>query len=258
MTGATSVASTGAEVEVETKHRVLVSWSSGKDSAWALHRVLQDTTIEVAGLLVTVQEDDDRVAMHGVASRLVSAQARALGLPVSEMRVPWPCPNAVYEERLGRVLESSRNEGVIGVVFGDLFLEEIREYRVRLLAGSGVEPLFPLWGEDTTALARQMVAGGLEAEVILVDLDRLPESFLGRRFDRALLDDLPPGVDPCGENGELHTFTLRSPEMSEAVAVEAGRRRRDGRFVWQELELRPEKPRPPTGGIGGVGATGPG
>jgi uncharacterized protein (TIGR00290 family) len=205
--------------------RTLVSWSSGKDSAWMLGRLLNDPGIEVVGLVSTVSILDEaseaseasgdaepEIVMHRVPASRLRAQAAAAGLPLTLVELPWPCPNGRYEEALLDLVERQRAErGVEAIAFGDLFLDDIRAYRERLLERSGLLPLFPLWGRDTAALAREMIADGLEATVTAVDPERLDPSFVGRSFDDALLADLPAGVDPCGENGEFHTFVTWAP-----------------------------------------------
>lgn len=201
--------------------RVLLSWSSGKDCAWALKLLREEPEVEVVGLLTTMNAAVDRVAMHGTRSEILEAQARAVGLPLHVVPLPWPCPNEVYEERMAAAVEEARGRGVTHMAFGDLFLEDIRAYREERLAGTGITPLFPLWGADTSTLARQMVDAGVEAVLTCVDPTKLPASFAGRRFDHALLDALPPGVDPCGENGEFHTCVLAGPMFRERVRVAA-------------------------------------
>src|SRR2546427_319101 len=193
--------------------RILLSWSSGKDSAWALHLLRGRDEYEIVGLLTTFNEVADRVAMHAVRRELVEAQAAAAGLPLWTVGLPWPCPNGVYEERMAALLQWAAGEGITHLAFGDLFLEDIRAYRIRQLAGSGIEPLFPIWTspEQTPNLAAAMLAAGLRATLTCVDPRRLDPSFAGRTFDNALLTELPAGVDPCGENGEFHTFCHAGP-----------------------------------------------
>ena len=206
-----------------------VSWSSGKDSAGALHRALADPDLEVRGLMTTMTEPFDRVSMHGVRRTLVEAQADRLGLPLRTVELPWPCPNQVYEAAFTRALQAATREGITAIVFGDLFLEDVRAYRERLLEGTAMKACFPLWGWDTTALANEMLRAGIVATVTCVDPRALHPSFAGRVWDAALLGDLPPDVDPCGERGEFHTFVLESPEFTSPVAVESGERvLRDG------------------------------
>jgi len=218
------------------KPRALLSWSSGKDAAWALHRLRQAGDVEVAGLLTTLNADGDRVAMHAVRRSLLEAQARAAGLPLLAVPLPWPCPNAEYEAVTARALSEARERwGVTHVAFGDLFLEDVRAYRERQMAQAGLTPLFPLWGRPTDALAREMIACGLEARLTCVDPARLPPSLAGRAFDAALLQDLPPDVDPCGEAGEFHTFAWAGPMFSRPVPVALGEVvTRDG-FVFADL-----------------------
>jgi uncharacterized protein (TIGR00290 family) len=206
------------------KPKVLLSWSSGKDSAWALHVLRQRGEVEVVGLVTTLNEAFGRVAMHGVRAELVAAQAEAAGLPLWPVPLPWPCSNAEYESRMRAVVEKARSAGVTAFAFGDLFLTEIRAYRERQLAGTGLEPLFPIWGTsaDTPALARAMIAAGLRATLTCVDPKQLDPRFAGREFDAALLVDLPPGVDPCGENGEFHTFCHAGPVFTRPVSVRLG------------------------------------
>jgi uncharacterized protein (TIGR00290 family) len=206
------------------KPKVLLSWSSGKDSAWALHILRRRGEVEVVGLVTALNEAFGRVAVHGVRAELVRAQADAAGLPLWPVPLPWPCSNAEYEARMRAVVEKAKSEGVTGFAFGDLFLADIRAYRERQLAGTGLEPLFPIWGTsaDTPALARDMLAAGLRATLTCVDPRHLPPAFAGRAFDAALLADLPPGVDPCGENGEFHTFCRAGPAFDRPIPVRAG------------------------------------
>ena len=218
------------------KPRVLLSWSSGKDAAWALHMLRQARDIEVVGLLTTLSADGDRVAMHAVRRTLLEAQVRAVGLPLLAVPLPWPCSNAEYEEATARALGEARERwGITHVAFGDLFLEDVRAYRERQMAQVGLTPLFPLWGLPTRALARDMIAGGLEARLTCIDPRRLPESLAGRAFDAALLEALPPDVDPCGEAGEFHTFAFAGPMFSHPVPTTLGEVvARDG-FVFADL-----------------------
>jgi uncharacterized protein (TIGR00290 family) len=215
--------------------RTLLSWSSGKDSAWALHVLQQDPAIELAGLVTTINAAFDRVAMHGVRRELVEAQASAAGLPLHLLPIPYPCPNEEYERVMGTFVAGQVAQGIEAIAFGDLFLEDIRRYRENRLAGSGMRPLFPLWGRETGKLARTMVDGGLEAYVSCVDPRKLPASFAGRRFDAQLLADLPGGIDPCAENGEFHSFASAGPMFRSRIPVEVGETvTRDG-FVFCDL-----------------------
>ena len=202
--------------------RTLLSWSTGKDSAWSLYALRQRPDVDVVGLVTTVNAAFDRVAMHGVRLSLLEAQANAAGLPLHVLPIPYPCPNAEYERIMGAFVAEQAAAGVEAMAFGDLFLEDIRHYRETKLAGTGIAPLFPLWGIETARLAREMIAGGLEAYVTCVDPKKLPASFAGRRFDAALLGELPAGVDPCAENGEFHTFCCAGPMFDQPIAVEVG------------------------------------
>ena len=217
---------------------VLLSWSSGKDSAWALH-VLSGRGFEVVALLTTLDEGSGRVTVQRVRRSLLEAQAMAAGVPLWPVDLPSPCPDAVYAERMGSAVERARSEGITHVAFGDLFLADIRTYREEMMRGTGVEPLFPIWvGEvGTTALARGMIEAGLEATITCVDTDQLPAEFAGRRFDAELLEDLPPGVDPLGERGEFHTFCHAGPMLSTRLEVDVGPVDDEGRFVWVDLDL---------------------
>jgi len=218
-----------------TRPRLLLSWSSGKDSAWTLHRLRTQDEFEIAGLVTTLNEQFDRVAMHAVRAELLAAQAEAARLPLWRVPLPHPCPNAEYEARMRALVERARAAGVTHMAFGDLFLEEIRAYRERQLAGTGIAPVFPLWGLDTKQLARDMLAGGLRATLTCVDPKRLPADFAGRGFDSALLDALPAGIDPCGEYGEFHSFCHAGPMFARPIAVRSGEViERDG-FVFADL-----------------------
>jgi uncharacterized protein (TIGR00290 family) len=199
-----------------------MSWSSGKDSALALHEVRSSGDLEVTGLLVTMNADADRVAMHAVRRQILEQQATALGLPLHLVLLPSPCPNDVYEARMEAALQTAVAADVEAVVFGDLFLEDIRAYREQRLAGTGVRPVFPLWGRPTGELAREMIGLGIDAVVTCVDPSRLPASLAGRRFDERFLDELSPDVDPCGENGEFHTVVLDAPGFAQPVIAEVG------------------------------------
>ncbi|NNL66309.1 MAG: adenine nucleotide alpha hydrolase [Myxococcales bacterium] len=202
--------------------RALLSWSSGKDSAWALHRLRERDDLELIGLVTTVNEVAGRVAMHAVREALLAEQARAIGLPVWRVPIPSPCSNAEYAAAMTQLVTRARDEGVEVMAFGDLFLEDIRAYRVGQLEGSGIEPIFPVWGEDTARLAREMVEAGLRAHVTCVDPQQLSPRFVGRTFDGAFLDELPDGVDPCGERGEFHTFAWAGPMFSAPIPVVPG------------------------------------
>jgi uncharacterized protein (TIGR00290 family) len=228
--------------------RAWTSWSSGKDSALALHRARQDPDLDVVGLLCTVNAEADRVAMHAVRRELLLAQGKRLGLPVHVVELPWPCPNDVYEQRMDDALRVATADGVDHIVFGDLFLADIRAYREEMLAGTRMTPVFPLWQEPTDRLAREMIAVGIRAVLTCVDPQQLSPDFAGRAFDAALLDALPSSVDPCGENGEFHTFVWDGPDFSAPIAVEPGEVvTRDG-FVFADVRAKGGKDGSPPAG----------
>lgn len=215
--------------------RVLLAWSSGKDCAWALHLLRQTAGVEVAALLTTFNEEAGRVSMHAVRQELVERQAAAAGLPLWPVPLPAPCSNEIYEQRMSEVCAQARAGGIDAVAFGDLFLEDVRAYRERQLAGTGLAAVFPLWGLDTRALAREMTGAGLEAVLTCVDPRQLAAEFCGRAFDAKLLGDLPPSADPCGENGEFHTFTWAAPCFRTAIPIEVSPAiERDG-FVFADV-----------------------
>jgi uncharacterized protein (TIGR00290 family) len=217
------------------KKPVLVSWSGGKDSALALHSLSASEDFEPAGLLTTINEDHGRVSIHGVRGELLERQAESIGLPLHKVLIPGDCPNAVYEERLAAVLREIRAQGIHHVAFGDLFLEDIRCYREKQMAALGLEPVFPLWGLDTAKLARLFLSLGFQAVLVCVDSEQLAPSFTGRPFDKELLRDLPPEVDPCGENGEFHTFVHAGPIFRERIGIRIGRVEERGRFWYQDV-----------------------
>ena len=214
--------------------RALLAWSSGKDSAFTLH-VLREQGVEVTGLLTTINDAFDRVAMHAVRLELLRAQADAVGLPLLEVRIPWPCPNEAYEAAMAEALAAARERGTTAVAFGDLFLEDVRRYREERMSGTGLVPLFPLWGRPTRALAEEMIELGQQAVLTCVDPRALPRAFAGRAFDAALLRELPAEVDPCGERGEFHSFAWDGPAFRRPVPVRVGEVvDRDG-FVFADL-----------------------
>jgi uncharacterized protein (TIGR00290 family) len=215
--------------------KILLSWSGGKDSAWALHLLRLAGEFEIGGLLTTVNEKFGRVAIHGFREELLERQAEMTGLPLWRVPLPFPCSNEEYEARMTVVCERAVAEGFAGIAFGDLFLEEIRAYRVAKLAGTGLEPVFPVWGIPTDALAAEMMAGGLRARLTCVDPRKVPREFAGREWDAALLSELPAGVDPCGENGEFHSFAYAGPMFREPISVAVGERvERDG-YAYADL-----------------------
>jgi len=202
--------------------RVLVSWSSGKDSAWTLHLLRQTGDCDIVGLLTTLNSEFDRVAMHGTRRSVLETQARATGLPLWIVPLPWPCSNEVYEQRMKDICKRAVGEGVDAIAFGDLFLADIRAYREAQLQSTGLEPLFPLWQQPTAKLAREMIAGGLRAKLGCVDTKQLPQSFVGWEFDAVLLNELPPEIDPCGERGEFHTCVYAGPMFASPIPLQAG------------------------------------
>ena len=221
-----------------TKPKAWLSWSSGKDSAWALHVMRQRGDFEITALLTTVNRTHNRVAMHAVREALLDAQAAAAGLPLVKVGIPSPCPNEIYERAMSAAMAQARAEGVTHMIFGDLFLEDIRKYREENLAKCGIAPVFPLWDLDTRILAEEMLAGGLRAVLTCVDPKKLDVRFAGRAFDEKLLADLPATVDPCGENGEFHTFACAGPMFASPIPVEVGKVvERDG-FVFADLLFR--------------------
>lgn len=214
--------------------KAFVSWSSGKDSAFALHEA-RNSGISIAGILTTINEVYDRVAMHGVRNALLDRQISALGLPAIKISIPSPCPNEIYEARMEEACAAIKAQGIQHLIYGDLFLEDIRAYRVGKLAAIGMEPIFPLWKRDTAELARAIIAGGIVAHVACLDPRELAMSFAGRRFDEAFLHDLPADVDPCGENGEFHTVVTDGPMFATPIAVTIGETvERDG-FVFTDF-----------------------
>ena len=217
--------------------KVILSWSSGKDSAWALH-VLRRSGVNVAALLTSVNETAGRVSMHGVREEVVRAQAAAAGLPLSIVSLPWPCTNEIYETRLRAAVERAVAGGFTHVAFGDLFLEDVRRYREARLEGTGLAPLFPLWGIPTGALAAEMIAGGLRARIATLDPRVMPRELIHASFDDRLLAALPPGVDPCGENGEFHTCVTAGPMFSAPVGVDRGIVLEREGFVYGDLVYR--------------------
>lgn len=216
--------------------RILLAWSSGKDSAWALQRLHSSEHCQVVGLLTTFNREFDRVAMHAVRRELVMRQADAAGVPLFPVTIPWPCSNQDYETAMLDVLAKAREEhGITHVAFGDLFLEDVRAYREKMLDGTGLTPLFPLWGEATDTLAQAMVESGLRAILTCIDPAVMPETFAGRIFDHAFLNNLPEGVDPCGERGEFHTFVVSGPMFNREIEVIPGEVvRRDG-FIFADV-----------------------
>jgi uncharacterized protein (TIGR00290 family) len=215
--------------------RAWMSWSSGKDSAFALHRARGSLGLEIGRLLVSINAEADRVSMHAVRTELLELQAQRLGLPLHRVELPWPCPNDAYEAAMGEAVQIARDDGADAMVFGDLFLDDVRRYREERLAGTGLTPLFPLWDEPTDQLARRMLDAGIRAVLTCVDPRVVPAELVGRPFDADLLADLPDGVDPCGERGEFHTFVWDAPGFSAPIPITLGETvERDG-FVFCDV-----------------------
>ena len=215
--------------------RTVMAWSGGKDSSYALWRLLNDQRYGVAGLLTTITEPFDRISMHAVRRELLDAQAEALGLPVYTVEIPDKCVNPVYEARMGEVVRRLVADGIRACAFGDLFLEDVRAYREKMLAGSGLDPLFPIWGEPTHALARQIIRDGFRAVLTTVDPRAVPRALAGREYDDALLNELPEGTDPCAERGEFHTFVYDAPHFAAPIAIERGEIVEREGFVFADL-----------------------
>jgi uncharacterized protein (TIGR00290 family) len=215
---------------------ILLSWSGGKDSSLSLHALRSLPDFEPVGLLTTVTAEYDRVSIHGVRRELLKRQADSIGLPLHEVPIPKDCSNQVYEDRLSAVLRKIRAEGIDHVAFGDLFLEDIRAYRERQMAALGLTPVFPVWGLDTAALARDFLRLGFRAHLVCVDSEALDPAFAGRPFDDDLLRDLPAGVDPCGENGEFHTFVHAGPVFREPLKIRLGQVEERGRFWFRDVK----------------------
>jgi uncharacterized protein (TIGR00290 family) len=218
--------------------KILLSWSSGKDSAWALHVLRRNRVGPVAGLLTSVNEAAGRVSMHGVREEILHAQAASVGLPVRIIRLPWPCTNAIYESRMLEVVAQAVADGFTHVAFGDLFLEDVRAYREERLAGTGLAPIFPLWGMPTRQLAQEMIAGGLKARIATLDPRVMPRELIGAEYDASLLARLPAGVDPCAERGEFHTCATAGPMFDAPLAVIPGEVVEREGFVYEDLRLQ--------------------
>jgi uncharacterized protein (TIGR00290 family) len=214
---------------------ILLAWSSGKDSAWSLHHLRQDREYEVVGLLTTFNEVAARVGMHAVRRELVEQQASATGLPLWAVPLPWPCPNEEYESRMAQVCTKAVAQGIQGIAFGDLFLEDVRAYREKQMRGSGLQPIFPLWGLPTQDLAKDMIRGGLRAKLTCIDTRVLDKSFAGCEFSETLLARLPAGVDPCGEQGEFHSFVYAGPMLTNEIKISVGKTVVQDYFVFADL-----------------------
>ena len=229
---------------MSARPKALIAWSSGKDSAWALHEVRRDGDYDIVGALTTVTDSFKRVSMHGVRQELLTEQLEAAGLPVILVHIPFPCPNEVYEARMAAALSDAKAAGVTHVIFGDLFLQDVRAYREQKMAGTGITPVFPLWQRPTAALAREMIDAGTETYLVCVDLKRLSKEFAGRRFDRALLAELPATADPCGENGEFHSCVIAGPMFSRRIPIEVGEIVLRDEFAYADLIPRERQATP--------------
>lgn len=220
------------------KVKTLMSWSSGKDSAWALYKLQQDPQIEIDGLFCTVNSEFNRVAMHAIRVELLQQQASCIGLPLHIIEIPYPCSNEEYEEIMSQFVESAKLVNIESFAFGDLFLDDVRSYREENLTGTGISPLFPIWGIPTDKLSREMMRSGLKAVITCVDPKKLPQEFIGREYNEAFLEDLPEGVDPCGENGEFHSFVFDAPNFARPIEISLGEVvKRDG-FIFVDVVER--------------------
>lgn len=204
------------------KRKALMSWSSGKDSAWAFHKLQQNPEIDIVGLFCTVNKEFDRVAMHGVRVELLQKQAKSIGLPLEIIEIPNPCSNSEYEKIMGQFVERVKIAKIEYFAFGDLFLEDIRNYREEKLQGSGIKPIFPIWGIPTDELSREMISNGLRTVITCINPKQIPKEFVGREFDESFLDSLPETIDPCGENGEFHSFVFDGPMFKEQIEITVG------------------------------------
>ncbi len=215
--------------------RILLSWSSGKDSAWSLHILRQRAEYEVVGLLTTFNEEAGRVAMHAVRRELVEWQALAAGLPLWSVPLPWPCSNEQYQSLMAETCAKAVAEGIEGIAFGDLFLDDVRAYREQQLKNTGLQPLFPVWGLPTRALAQEMIASGMRAKLTCIDTEKLDASYVGHEFDEVLLSALPEEVDPCGERGEFHSFVYAGPMLNAVLPISVGETVKQDQFVCADL-----------------------
>lgn len=218
--------------------KILVSWSSGKDCAWMLHQLHNSPDVKVVGLLTVMNEESRRVAMHDVREKILEAQALNCGLPLWKAMLPNPCSHEQYEEAMRGIVNRMKEEQIDAVAFGDLFLEWIRNYRISRMEGTGVTPIFPLWGQCTHALSRKMIAGGLRAKIVSVDTSKLDPSFIGREYDLSFLEEIPASVDPCGENGEFHTCVYAGPMFASSISLSPASRVERQNFVYMDFDQR--------------------
>lgn len=217
------------------KKKTLMSWSSGKDSAWALHKLLQNPEIEVVGLFCTVNREFNRVAMHGVSVELLLQQAARIGLPMELIEIPYPCSNEEYENIMEKFVEKAKNNAIEFFAFGDLFLEDIRNYREQKLSSCGIKPVFPIWGSPTDALAKEMINNGLKTIITCIDPKQIPQEFVGKEFNDKFLASLPESVDPCGENGEFHSFVYDAPMFNSPIQISVGEIIHRDNFIFADL-----------------------
>ena len=199
-----------------------MSWSSGKDCAWAFYKLQQNPEIDIDGLFSTVNSEFNRVAMHAVRVELLQQQAKCIGLPLEIIEIPYPCSNELYEEIMARFVETSKKANIENIAFGDLYLEDVRNYREEKLNGTGITPIFPIWGIPTNQLSKEMIGSGLRAVITCVDPKQIPKEFIGREYNESFLNDLPEGVDPCGENGEFHSFVFDGPMFNKHMEISLG------------------------------------
>lgn len=219
------------------KQKTLVSWSTGKDAAWTCWQLANDPTIEIVGIFCAINDEYQRTAVHSVRLELLERQATAMNLPLDIISIPSPCSNVEYQAKMDAFFASAKQRGVDSIAYGDLFLADIRDYRINSLAGTGINALFPLWEQDTQKLATEMIAGSQKAIVTCVDPRRLSTDFVGKVFDQAFIRSLPEGIDPCGENGEFHSFVFDSPLFAEAIDIKTGALNSEGHYTWVDLTL---------------------
>ena len=221
-TGAGTVLIRDREERLVSKKRVMLSWSSGKDAAWTLHTLQHEPGIELVGLFCTVNKSFDRVAVHGVRIELLVLQAERVGLPLELIEIPYPCSNEIYEKAMSSFIEKAKTLDIDCFAFGDLFLDDIRNYREEQLTGTGITPIFPIWGIPTDELAKTMIRHGLKAVITCLDPKQMPRHFAGREYDESFLNDIPDNVDPCGENGEFHSYVFDGPIFDRPINISVG------------------------------------
>ena len=223
------------------KRKTLMSWSSGKDSAWALYKLQQDPEIDLRGLFCTVNNEFNRVAMHAVKVELLKRQAKCLGLPLEIIEIPYPCTDEIYAEIMAQFVERAKKDNIEFFAFGDLYLEDVRSYREEKLKNSGIKPIFPLWGTPTDKLSREIISSGLRAVTTCVDPKQIPEKFIGKEYNKSFLKDLPEGVDPCGEKGEFHSFVFDGPMFKEPIEISLGNIVNRDNFIFVDVSEKTPK-----------------